>query len=75
MISGLLAAPPENRDSHLIASTYLRLGDKGAAMDWLERGADNRSSRISDIGGDPTFDPLRSEPRFQALLRNMGLEK
>jgi tetratricopeptide (TPR) repeat protein len=48
-------------------------GDRAQALDWLERAYQERNPSMPFIGCDSVFDPLRSEPRFQALLRKMGL--
>ncbi len=49
------------------------LGDKDQAFAWLERAYRERTSRLPWIKVDPRFDPLRSDPRFQDLLRRMNL--
>jgi hypothetical protein len=46
-----------------IALIYARLGEKDAAMDWLERAKPEKDPKISG----PVFESLRSEPRFKAL--------
>lgn len=57
------------------AIIYAGLGEKENAFGWLERGYDERS-----LGGgetikiDPVWDSLRSDPRFQSLLRHMNLQ-
>jgi TolB-like protein/Tfp pilus assembly protein PilF len=59
----------------LRARIYVGLGDKDKAFEWLEKAYDDRSigSGFGIINTDPTFDPLRSDPRFQDLLRRMNL--
>jgi FimV-like protein len=54
-----------------IASIYATMGDKDRAMLWLENGAEERFNPGVLIR--PGFDPLRSDPRFQSLLRRVGL--
>ena len=42
-------------------------------LTWLERAAELRAGMILYLAIDPTFKPLHGEPRFQALLRKIGL--
>jgi TolB-like protein len=55
------------------AATYLYAGDAAKAMPWLEKAVEARSFGVSFLVADPAFDSLRSDPRFIALLRKMGL--
>jgi serine/threonine protein kinase len=55
------------------ATAYAQLGDKDQAFSWLEKAADERSPWVTFIKGDPAFDGLRSDPRFTALLKRIGL--
>ena len=55
-----------------IALRYLDAGDKEKAIAWLYRGYDDRDQNMPYLGM-PEWDPLRSDPRFQALLRRIGL--
>jgi serine/threonine-protein kinase len=55
------------------AQTYGMAGDRARALDLLERTYAERDSQLPYIGSIPFFDFLRSEPRFQALLRQMQL--
>jgi TolB-like protein/DNA-binding winged helix-turn-helix (wHTH) protein/Flp pilus assembly protein TadD len=54
-----------------IAIIYVSLGDNDQAMDWLEKGYEERFN--PGVLLRPGFDPLRSDPRFQNLLRRIGL--
>jgi eukaryotic-like serine/threonine-protein kinase len=57
-----------------IASIYAGLGEKDKALDSLSAAYEDRSVQIGPgIIADPTYDSLRAEPRFQDLLRRMGL--
>jgi serine/threonine-protein kinase len=57
-----------------LASIYAGLGDKDQALELLSAAYEDRSLQIGPgIIGDPTYDSLRAEPRFQDLLRRMGL--
>jgi serine/threonine-protein kinase len=49
------------------------LGDKGRALDWLENGCRKRELPMVALKVHPAYDALRGEPRFQALLRTIGL--
>jgi len=55
-----------------IASTYAGLGDKDQAFAWLEKDLENHGS-VQMIKAWPYWDPLRSDPRYQDLLRRIGL--
>jgi TolB-like protein/DNA-binding winged helix-turn-helix (wHTH) protein/Tfp pilus assembly protein PilF len=54
-----------------IAMIYASLGDTDQAMNWLEKGFEERFN--PGVLLRPGFDPLRSEPRFQNILRRIGL--
>jgi TolB-like protein len=56
-----------------VAWWYLRAGQNSQALDWLERGFEERSSQMPWLSVDPAYDPLREDPRFKALLRRMNL--
>ncbi len=58
-----------------LAFLYLGLGEKDKALAMLERDAEDRESNLFHYIKDPFFDPLHSEPQYQALLKKMGLEK
>ncbi len=48
------------------------LGDKDRAFEWLDKGIATRSEDMGTIQIDRAMDPLRSDPRYQTLLRRMG---
>ena len=56
-----------------IAVIYAALGDKNQAMTWLEKGYEERFN--PGVLLRPGFDPLRSDPRFQDLVRRIGLSQ
>jgi tetratricopeptide (TPR) repeat protein len=55
------------------AELYALLGEKEKALDNLEKAHDNRAFMMAWVKANPIFDPLRSEPRYQAILKKMGL--
>jgi TolB-like protein/tetratricopeptide (TPR) repeat protein len=56
-----------------IASVFVALGDKEEAFRWLDRGVDEHSATIHEIGRAPEFRALHSDPRFGDVLRRIGL--
>jgi hypothetical protein len=56
-----------------VALLAVRAGEKPLALDWLERAYAAHSPMIVYVAVDPQFDPLRAEPRFQALLQHLNL--
>ena len=56
-----------------LALVYLGLGDRARTLDNLERALAADSQMMPWIGRDAIFDPIRSEPRFVALLNKMGV--
>jgi TolB-like protein/DNA-binding winged helix-turn-helix (wHTH) protein/Tfp pilus assembly protein PilF len=54
-----------------IAVVYVALGDKDQAMNWLEKGYEERFN--PGVLLRPGFDSLRSDPRFEDLVRRIGL--
>jgi serine/threonine-protein kinase len=57
-----------------VAMVHAALGDRTKALDWLEKARDEHDFSIAQIGIAPWFKDLRSEPRFQALLKRIGLQ-
>jgi TolB-like protein/Tfp pilus assembly protein PilF len=54
---------------YLYALIYIGLGDKAAAIDYLEKASDGGETPDTTwLKVDPLFDPLRNEPRFQQLV-------
>lgn len=55
------------------AQIYARVGDKDKAFEWLERAYHEHDALLILIKVDPVWDALRLDPRFENLLRRMGL--
>jgi TolB-like protein/tetratricopeptide (TPR) repeat protein len=60
-------------DAVPVALVYLRLGDRDRTFSFLEKAYSEKSSSIPWLSAEPRFDPVRSDPRFQNLLRRVGL--
>jgi serine/threonine-protein kinase len=55
--------------AYAFAVIYLALGEKDQALDWLEKAArDHAGTFINLVKVDPYLDPLRGDPRFEALV-------
>ena len=55
-----------------VALDYVRLGNNNKAIDWLERSYQNKEpSFLEDIKVNPLLDPLRGDPRFEALVEKI----
>jgi len=63
---------PMDHDILGVASIYTALGDHDYAIAVLEKGVESRST-FAFVFVDPRLDPLRSDPRFQKLLRRTHL--
>jgi len=51
----------------------VRIGDKQCAFEWLEKGFQERDDIMINLKVEPAFDPLRGEPRFQDIVRRVGI--
>lgn len=57
----------------LVAIVYAELGEKEQALSWLEKAYRGREHDLAFAKVWPMFDPLLSDPRYQDLLRRVGL--
>ena len=57
-----------------IAMAYAGLGDADEAFRWLETAYEERASFMDGLAVTMGFDAIRSDPRFDRLLRRMGLQ-
>jgi TolB-like protein/lipoprotein NlpI len=58
-------------DAYQYAEIYAQWGNTGKALDWLETALRLRDSGLTFLKTDPLLDPLRKEPRFQAIEREL----
>ena len=69
-----MAVEREARNLNWVAAQdFIRAGMLERALDLLERLYDTRDPNLAYISVAPIFDPLRSDPRFRALLKKMHL--
>ena len=71
-----IAYAQKARDAYrvVIGTIYAALGETDTAFEWLDRGYEIRSQDLMGLKTDPGFDPLRSDPRYAVLLRQVRLE-
>jgi TolB-like protein/DNA-binding winged helix-turn-helix (wHTH) protein/Flp pilus assembly protein TadD len=60
-------------DAELFVDAYIGMGNKDEAFVWLEKAYVQHSNGLIALKVNPIYDPLRSDPRFQELLRRVGL--
>ena len=56
-----------------IAAVQVGLGEKDQAFEWLSKALEERSGFLVYIKCDRRFDGLRSDPRYEGLLKRIGL--
>ncbi|MBZ5524963.1 MAG: tetratricopeptide repeat protein [Acidobacteriia bacterium] len=52
---------------------FAALGDIEKALTWLEKACEERADGVTWLNVDPMLDALKPNPRFQALIRKIGL--
>ena len=57
----------------LLAIVYACLGDRDRAFQWLEVAYKQRDTFLPWLKVDPELDPLRGDPRFDDLVRRVGI--
>jgi len=66
------AAAGDVEAAFFLGEAYAAAGEPDLAMPWLERAVEGRARGIQWLLADCSFDPIRSDPRFQDLLRRAG---
>ena len=66
---------PDDAPYLIMAALLASLDEKDKAFEWLEKAYTLSKSRIVDVKVDPMMDGLRSDPRFDDLLRRIGLTR
>jgi hypothetical protein len=49
------------------------LGETDLGFGWMQKAMEDRSFDLISIKVDPRVDPLRADPRFEAIARHMGV--
>lgn len=57
----------------LVAEACARIGDKECAFKWLEKGFQERDDLMINLKVDPPLESWHSDPRFQHLVRRVGI--
>jgi tetratricopeptide (TPR) repeat protein len=59
--------------SYSLAVAYIGLGERDAALARLQKAYEDREDQVALLKIEPLFDSIHSDPRFQDLLRRIGL--
>ena len=62
----------ETVTSYISAVYFTALGDKDKAIECLEGSLEKREGHIVMLNVDPRFDFIRSDPRFQRIIKKVG---
>jgi hypothetical protein len=69
----VLSIQPKGCFAYEIGLSYLRIGDRDAAIPWLNRGVDQNCFWRMWLQVNPVLDDFRSDARYQELLRRAKL--
>ncbi len=69
-----VTGPDFRGGAQAVALAYFALGDRDRGFEWLTRAFDQREI-VFFVGIDPRYDNVRSDPRFEALVRRLGFPK
>lgn len=69
------ASRTDPNEAYSAAILFFALGENGRGFDLLDKACDFRSRRLVFLKTSPYFETVRQDPRFQALLKKVGLEK
>jgi tetratricopeptide (TPR) repeat protein len=66
-----LKAAQGDAGAYQYALVYAQWGQRAKALEWLETALKLRDPGLEVLKTDPLLDPLREEPRFQAIEREL----
>jgi tetratricopeptide (TPR) repeat protein len=75
ILNKMLENPTQYPDSWGIARLCFLLGKKNEGFEWLEKAWEDKDRKLWGLKSDPDFESARGDPRFQAILKKIGLEK
>jgi hypothetical protein len=58
----------------MLLQAYSGTGQKKRLLELLQKAYSEHSNAVVQIKVDPMYDPIRSDPRFEDLLRRVGLQ-
>jgi TolB-like protein/Tfp pilus assembly protein PilF len=70
---GQESGPPNFSFAYACAEIHALLGEKDQAFDWLDKAVNGRTAALVYIRSVPEFESLHGDPRFDDLLRRIGL--
>jgi serine/threonine-protein kinase len=59
---------------YAVALIYASLGEHERAFEWMDKALETKDGHLVHLKVDPRLDMLRTDPRFQELLRRVGLD-
>jgi TolB-like protein/DNA-binding winged helix-turn-helix (wHTH) protein/Flp pilus assembly protein TadD len=74
VMASIQGSPQSKEAANVLALIAIGLGDKDEAFHWLQVARNERSGSLILMKSVPSFDPLRSDPRFASLLHEVGLD-
>jgi TolB-like protein/Tfp pilus assembly protein PilF len=57
----------------VVAKAYAEAGERDLAFQWLEKAFAQRTPQLLHLVADPAYDDLREDPRYQDLVRRIGI--
>jgi TolB-like protein/DNA-binding winged helix-turn-helix (wHTH) protein len=63
----------QRMDPIVLVQAYVGMGNNDQALAWLEKAYAQHSNGLTALKVDPTYDPLRTNPKFQNVLARVGL--
>jgi TolB-like protein/Tfp pilus assembly protein PilF len=65
--------PGDSLSSFFVAAAHARVGEKDAAFEWLEKVFQRHEPFLTDLKVHPVFDSLHGDPRFDDLVKRIGI--